>query len=87
MNVCRNCNPGEACFVPDEYLVYGVKDFGAVKGEENMMNEIAQNGPIACGIAVPDALENYTGGIFCDTTGATEMVHAISVVGYGVEND
>lgn len=51
-----------------------------------MMQEIAQRGPIACGIAVPDALENYTGGIFCDETGDTNIVHDISVVGYGVEN-
>lgn len=51
------------------------------------MQELAQRGPIACGIAVPDALETYTGGIFCDDTGDMEIVHDISVVGYGVEND
>jgi hypothetical protein len=32
--------------------------------EQAMMQEIYQRGPIACGIAVPDALENYTSGIF-----------------------
>jgi cathepsin X len=31
-------------------------------------------------------LENYTGGIFNDTTNDTTIVHDISVVGYGVEN-
>ena len=41
MNKCRNCNPGEACFVPDQYLVYGVEEFGHVSGEENMIQEIA----------------------------------------------
>merc|ERR1719464_953857 len=86
MNVCRNCNPGEACFIPDEYYVYGVDQFGEVSGEENMMQEIAQRGPIACGIAVPDALEEYTGGIYCDETGDMNIVHDISVVGYGVED-
>jgi cathepsin X len=35
---------------------------------------------------VPDALEDYTGGIFHDTTGDTNIVHDISVVGYGEEN-
>ena len=50
------------------------------------MNEIYQRGPVACGIAVPDALENYTGGIFHDTTGNMEIVHDISIVGFGVEN-
>lgn len=51
-----------------------------------MMQEIYQRGPIACGIAVPDSLEDYTGGIYEDTTGDMEIVHDISVVGYGVEN-
>ena len=86
MNVCRNCNPGEACFVPDEYLVYGVDEFGHVAGEDNMMQEIYQRGPIACGIAVPESLEDYTGGIYCDETGDTNIVHDISVVGYGEED-
>merc|ERR1712100_951288 len=47
---------------------------------------IYQRGPIACGIAVPDALENYTSGIFHDKTGDMDIVHDISIVGYGVEN-
>jgi len=51
-----------------------------------MMQEIYQRGPIACGISVPDALENYTSGVFQDTTGDLDIVHDISVVGYGVDN-
>ena len=86
MTMCRNCNPGEACFVPDEYNVYGVEEYGMVTGEYDMMQQIYQSGPIACGIAVPEALEEYTGGIFCDDTGDMEIVHDISVVGYGEED-
>jgi cathepsin X len=37
MNVCRNCNPGEACFVPDQYLTYNVTEYGHVTGEEDIM--------------------------------------------------
>ena len=51
-----------------------------------MLQEIYQRGPIACGIAVPDSLESYTGGIYEDDTGDLDIVHDISVVGYGVEN-
>lgn len=51
-----------------------------------MMQEIYQRGPIACGIAVPDALESYTGGIFKDETGDMNIVHDVSIVGYGEEN-
>jgi cathepsin X len=63
-----------------------VHEYGRVSGEQNMLQEVYQRGPIACGIAVPDALETYTGGIFCDITGDMSVVHDISVVGYGVEN-
>ena len=51
-----------------------------------MMQEIYQRGPITAGIAVPQSLEDYTGGIYCDTTGDVQVVHAVSIVGYGVEN-
>jgi cathepsin X len=51
-----------------------------------MMQEIFQRGPIACGVSVPQGLEDYTGGIFEDKTGDMEIVHDISVVGFGEEN-
>ena len=51
-----------------------------------MMQEIYQRGPISCGVAVTQELEDYKGGIFEDKTGDVDLVHAISVVGYGVEN-
>ena len=87
MTMCRNCSPGEACFVPDKYHVYGVEEYGSVPaGEEAMKQEIYQRGPIACGIAVPQALDDYTGGIYCDDTGDMEIVHDISIIGYGEED-
>jgi len=86
INICKNCQPGQDCFVPDQYYTYRVDEYGPVSGEQAMMQEIYQRGPIACGIAIPDALEQYTGGIFHDTTGNMDIVHDISVVGYGVEN-
>jgi cathepsin X len=52
-----------------------------------MMQEIYQRGPIACGIAVPELLDTYTGGIYCDTTGDLEIVHDISVVGWGTSDE
>ena len=50
------------------------------------MQEIYQRGPIACGIAATPELHNYQGGIFEDKTGATDINHDISIVGFGVEN-
>ena len=86
MEWCRDTKPGTAPFIPATYQVYGVDQYAAVSGEANMVQEIYQRGPIACGIAVPDKLEEYTGGIFCDETGDMNIVHDISVVGYGVDN-
>ena len=50
------------------------------------MKEIYYRGPIACGCATPEALEEYKGGIFNDTTGDMRLTHDVSVVGFGVEN-
>ena len=83
---CDNCAPEKGCWNQDNYKVYNTDEFGHVKGEQAMMQEIYQRGPIACGVAVPDSLEKYTGGIYNDKTGDTNIVHDISVVGYGVEN-
>lgn len=51
-----------------------------------MMNEIYQRGPIACSMDATAQFHNYTGGIFIDTTGAQDLNHVISLVGFGTEN-
>jgi len=37
---CKNCDPHEPCYVPDEYYIYGVGSFAEVTGEEAMMQQI-----------------------------------------------
>ena len=86
MSFCRNCAPGEACYIPEEYYIYKVSEYGLVSGEENMMQEIFQRGPISCSIADPASLKDYTYGIYYDTTGRIEEDHVVSVVGWGIEN-
>merc|ERR1711998_662473 len=83
---CENCGHGSGCWNQDNYKIYHADQYGKVSGEQAMMQEICQRGPIACGVAVPDALENYTSGIYEDKTNDTNIVHDISVVGFGVEN-
>jgi len=46
------------------------------------MNEIYNNGPIACGMN-SGPLENYIGGIINDTSGITTINHTVSIVGWG----
>lgn len=79
---CFTCEPDAGCAPIDNYPVYNVEQFGTVQGEQQMIAEL-QRGPIVCGVAVTAAFENYTGGIFYDTTNSTDIGHAISILGYG----
>jgi len=85
-NICRDCQPGKGCWAVPNPPKYHITEYGQVSGEANMMAEIFARGPIACTVAVPEALESYTGGIFVDKTGDLSLDHEISVVGWGAEN-
>lgn len=83
IDMCTNCTPDKGCFAQERYDKYYVSEFGTTLGEQQMMAEIFARGPIACSVAVTPAFEAYTGGIFDDRTNATDVDHAISVVGWG----
>jgi len=85
IDYCKTCEPNGECSVPDPYKLWFAEEHGEVKGAEQMMNELTR-GPIVCGVAVTDGFLEYTNGVFADTTGAKDLDHAISVVGYGTEN-
>ena len=84
--VCMNCATNGTCFAQDTSLIYGVEQFGALEGEDEIMNELL-NGPLACAIDATAAFDNYTAGIFNDTTGAKTHNHVISLVGWGVQSN
>jgi cathepsin X len=87
-NTCRNCVPwGESnCFAVTDYTKYEIEQYGSVAGEEKMMAEIYQRGPIACGVDA-GPLQNYTGGIQPAVPGQTEIDHIISIAGWGTASD
>ena len=87
MHICMNCAPGKGCWAVQDPPLWFAEEHGQVFGSENMMAEIAARGPITCTIAVPAALEEYTGGVFHDTTGAKGLEHDIEVAGYGTTDD
>lgn len=87
IDVCQNCLPDKGCFAQPKYQKYYVSEYGTTLGEEQMKAEIFARGPIACSVAVTDEFEAYTGGIFDDKTNTTATDHAISVVGWGEENN
>ena len=59
---------------------------GGVSGREKVMAELYKRGPISCGVMASQALLNYKGGIFIQYNNELIINHAVSVVGWGVEN-
>ena len=88
-SVCSDCspNPLTGCYAVTPAVVYRVSEHGQAYGEHEMMAEIAARGPITCGMCVTDAFERYAGGLFHDTSGCRTEMHAISIAGYGVDDD
>jgi cathepsin X len=84
--ICKNCAPGEGCWVPDSWDYYTVDEFGELPNSEAaIMTELVQRGPVTCGIDAEYIL-NYSGGILSFNTTSYSINHAVSIVGYGVEN-
>lgn len=85
INICRNCEPNKPCYAVPNPKMWHITEHGQVAGEANMMAEIYARGPIAATIAVTPALENYTSGVFIDTTGDKALDHSVSITGWGVD--
>ena len=61
---------------------------GVVSGEAAIMSEIIERGPVTCGFASIDDFDyNYRGGVYIDTTNATDVNHDVEIVGWGVDSD
>lgn len=82
INVCRTCSPTAGCSAVTNYTKYYVSEYSSISGEQAMMAEIFARGPISCGVDA-SPIETYKGGIFYDHTGADEINHIISIVGWG----
>mmetsp|Transcript_7903 Transcript_7903/g.11071 ORF Transcript_7903/g.11071 Transcript_7903/m.11071 type:complete len:624 (-) Transcript_7903:153-2024(-) len=99
IGVCQNCVRGKGCFAMgspsgqnnftkifvDEYGVINASD--AKANHDAMVAEIGARGPIACSICVTPEFEQYTGGVFLDKSGCTQMDHSISIAGYGHDEE
>jgi hypothetical protein len=86
---CMNCMPVaddqlKHCWAVPHYVRYWVTEYGTVRGEEAMMTEILERGPIVCEMATPnDFCFGYTGGIWHDPKNSSEVDHDVEVVGWG----
>lgn len=73
-------------YTADGYPEVSISAHGFVSGEEDMMKEIALNGPIACGIDALPILE-YTSGVVMYEAHEKSIDHVISIAGWGVTED
>lgn len=87
--MCMTCSTfGVPCAAVSRYPNATVTEYGTVSGEEAMMNEIMERGPIGCGVnAVP--ILNYTGGVFTHDMQPlfNSVDHEVAVVGWGVDEN
>jgi len=81
--IARTCATfGVPCVELKKYPNVTISQYGDVSGRDDMMQEIYQRGPIACGIDAAPILK-YTTGIAADD--GEEVDHVVSVTGWGEE--
>jgi len=57
-----------------------------VRGEENIMQDLVENGPVEAAFTVYSDFEAYKSGVYKHTTGQALGGHAVKIIGYGVED-
>lgn len=83
--MCRTCDLVGTCKFINGTKYY-VSEYGEVTGEDQMMAEIYNRGPIACSVyAHSPAFEKYTGGIIQDPTQYSSTTHVVAITGWGMD--
>jgi len=80
---CYTCWP-EGCEAVKENRRYYVGDYGEIKGETEMMQEIYSYGPIVALIGCPEDFHTWNSTeVYQDKTGDKRPAHYITIVGWG----
>jgi len=96
IDICRDCH-GPPPAVGEQLLEncravtdinYYASEFYKIVGVDQMKAELAANGPIECGIQATDEFDAYVGDyIYSQVIENPRLNHAISVIGYGKNDD
>jgi len=90
INTCMNCDPGGgACYAVTDYPKITVSEYGSVRGDQNIMAEIAARGPVSAYINA-NCLEDpvYTGGVIKYDSCVTRTTnHAVQLNGWGTDEN
>jgi cathepsin B len=68
-------------------VLYKSKDFADVSASEESIKNAVTQGTLQTGFTVYSDFMYYTSGIYHHTTGYVEGGHAVTIVGYGIEDD
>ena len=80
----KNCDDGNKADYKGD-LMYASSAY-SVSGENNIMQEIYENGPVEGSFTVYDDFPSYRSGVYQHVTGGQLGGHAIKILGWGVEN-
>ena len=69
----------------DEDRSYGSNDY-SVSGEDDIMQEIYENGSVAAAFDVYEDFEDYSSGVYQHVTGDYLGGHAVKIIGWGVDD-
>ena len=95
-DLCKDCVPpppapgddGLDQCGPVAHKKYYVSEYYYISGADAMKSDLAQYGPISCGIQATPEFDVYTGGyIYSQHLDTIEINHEVSVIGYGVTED
>ena len=70
----------------DEDKTYATSSY-SVKGEENIMKEIYENGPVEATFLIYEDFGNYNTGVYQHVTGASLGIHAVKIIGWGISDE
>ncbi|KAJ4459378.1 putative Cathepsin B [Paratrimastix pyriformis] len=79
----RTCSNSSIDYKSDK--TFGDKAY-SVSGVQNIMQELVQHGPLSASLSVYEDFEAYKGGVYQHVKGSFLGLHAVSLIGYGVDN-
>lgn len=82
VNKCQDGYPKTV----DEDKSYGSSAY-SVRGEQNLMKEIYENGSVEVAFSVYDDFGDYSSGVYQHVTGSYLGGHAVKMIGWGVTDD
>ncbi|KAG5189598.1 hypothetical protein JKP88DRAFT_206005 [Tribonema minus] len=94
--MCMNCmvvddEGTKECWPVEQFTRYRVKEFGKVVGEDAIMAEVFQRGPVVCGFVSDEAFDfGYRGGVWRGVSAKQtpdDINHDVEVTGWGVTEE